>query len=105
MVTFDEARTLIRAEVQRDWPPEYGELMVADYGYHDEQAWFVVWGAREALVDNNFDFVIMDAPVFFVDKVTGEITEEPMIEVLDRLDAMEPVGTPPTDGVSGASSR
>lgn len=90
---FDRARRLGLAHVAPTWTPEIdGELYVAPYGAEDDTHFRVIVGAREALVDGNFLFERMDAPVLLVDKVTGEVLELTFLDNLERLGAMKLLG-------------
>lgn len=91
MVTFREARQIVEDALRPEWPADGGTLVTLDHGWQDDQSWHVVAGAREALVDGDRDYQVMDQPAYLVDKATGRLDELAMIESLDRLDAMTPV--------------
>lgn len=89
-VTFAQARQRVQTRVAARWTAELGTLVVLPTGYENATHWRVVVGAREALVDGNDDFRLMDQPAMLVSKQTGEIQELPVIPNFDRLDAMTP---------------
>lgn len=96
MVTFQQAREAVARHLIPRWPgATYGKPYVADWGGEDEAGYSIPAGAREWLVEGHPGYVIMDWPTFLVDKRSGEVEERAYLEVADRLDAMEPVGTPP----------
>lgn len=76
---------------RRWWPQDAGTLVVLPDGYEDDQAWHVVVGAREWLVDQDPDYVLLDAPAWLVSKSTGRLELATVVEVLDRLERMRPV--------------
>jgi len=94
-VTFQQARDTVDRALRTGWEPDAGTFMVAEYGWQDADAWQVVAGAREALVDGDAAYTRMDAPAYLVSKATGELSMVPLLEVLGRLQAMDPVGDPP----------
>lgn len=94
---FEDARRIVRekyAAQGRYAGP--GTAYVAPWGWEDMTHWRVVLGAREALVNGDDDFTWLDAPVFLVNKATGGASVVTMIENLDRVQAMRPVGRWPT---------
>ena len=96
MLTFQQAREAVALHIVPRWPGlEAGRPFVADWGSQDETHWEVIAGAKEYLVDGDQSFVMMDLPVFLVDKRTGDVEEVPFLEALGRLERMEPVGSPP----------
>lgn len=90
-VTFEQAREVVELALRSEWPADGGTLVTMPYGWEDAQSWQVVAGAREALVDGDSDFELMDSPAFLVDKETGRLEQAVKIAVLDRLDEMTPV--------------
>ena len=76
-VTFRQARRIVEAALAPSWPS-------------DADSWHVSAGAREA-EDGDLDFLVMDAPAFFVSKSTGTLSLAVVIENLDRLARMVPV--------------
>ena len=91
-VSFDDARKIVEADEAPRWPPDAGTYMVADWGYEDAQAWWVLSGAREDLVDGDPDYMPMDAAIPLVSKTTGVIERVTYLEESDRLEAMSQVG-------------
>jgi hypothetical protein len=94
---FETARRLVFRDERRHWD-DWGTLYVAPYGSEDSTHWSVIVGAREALVDHDSMFLIMDAPLVLVEKATGEITRHVYLDNFDRMDAMTDVGPWPDDG-------
>jgi hypothetical protein len=92
MVTFDEARAVVDVALRPDWPADAGELVVLPGGREDADSYLVIAGAREYLEHDDPDFARLDAPALLVDKATGDLRPEPVVDVLDRLDAMTPIG-------------
>lgn len=90
MITFAEARRRVQIHVAARWTDELGTLTTLAGGYQDEKFWRVVAGAREALVDHDPSFHVMDMPALLVNKQTGAIEELDVIDSFDRLDAMTP---------------
>lgn len=74
MVTFDEARELVRALEEPAWTGP-GTYMVADWGREDTTHFQVVTGAREDLIERDPAYRTGRAPVWFVDKVTGTVDD------------------------------
>ena len=73
LLTLDEARALTERAARADWRPDLGTLHVAEGAYIYGSEWRMIVGAREAIVDGDQDFAIMDAPVFMVDRSTGHV--------------------------------
>jgi len=97
--TFEQARELAlkaNAPAWRDLGNK-GAYMVADYGYEDADAWLIVDGAAELLVDHDYSFDVLDQPYTIVMKATGELLHVQYLEAADRIDAMTPVGDVPQD--------
>lgn len=97
MVTFDQARDIVRALEEPTWPGP-GTYMVADWGAEDATHWRVVTGAREHLVDDDRTYGQFDAPVWFVDKTTGAAHWSVYLPgnlTAGKLEDMTNVGTPP----------
>lgn len=95
MVTFEEARATVDHALRPGWPRDGGTFVVLPYGWEDDRAWLVIAGAREALVDGDDSFSVMDAPALLVDKATGQLERLPVVANADRLDAMRPAGAVP----------
>jgi hypothetical protein len=95
--TFEQARELAlktNAPAWRDLGNK-GTYMVADYGYEDADAWLIVDGAAELLIDHDYSYDILDAPLTLVMKATGELLHVYYLEAEERIDAMTPVGDVP----------
>lgn len=90
MISFTEARRRVQIHVAARWRKDMGTLMTSEHGYQDPTHWWVIVGAREALVDGNEAYRVLDMPALLVDKQTGEIEELPMLTSFDRLDPMTP---------------
>lgn len=97
MITFEQARAKVRALNEPTWEDQNmpGTYMVAEYGWEDADAFLVVDGAKECLVDGDDEYLVMDAPVMFVDKATGTVLEANALEVMDRFLDMTPIGDVP----------
>jgi len=91
MITFEEARQLVQHSLRGSWSPKLGTLVTLPSGFEESTHWRVIAGAREALVDGDRDFDLMDAPAFLVSKTTGAVERLVVIDNLDRLDSMTPV--------------
>lgn len=72
----------------------------ADYGREDAEAWLVPYAAREAL-DGDGRFDVLDPPLVLVRKADGVAERPTLLAVLDRVDAMQPVGALPPADVGG----
>lgn len=92
-IAFDEAREIVAARLRRRWHREAGTFYVAPYGYEDADAFWVVYGAREYLVDENPLYLQTDPPLTLVSKTDGSITFVAYLDQMDRLEDMTPVGT------------
>jgi hypothetical protein len=90
MITFDEARRRVQIYLSSRWSDQLGALTTLPHGFEDATRWRVIAGAREALVDGDDDYQLMDAPALLVDKRTGAITELSVLDHLDQLDRMRP---------------
>lgn len=89
-IDFQQACDRVRRALT-PWP-HLGDLYVAPYGAEDETHWQVVYGNREALVDDDPVFVLMDAPIALVSKATGEIEWLDYLPNMARVNAMRPFG-------------
>jgi hypothetical protein len=89
-VTFKAARETVLAQLKREWGDTGGTPIALRTGYQNDTHWQVVAGAREYLVGNDDDFALFDAPVWLVDKATGEITKASVIEDDGHLAEMVP---------------
>jgi len=91
MVTFEEARRLVEADMRKHWQRSQGTLVVLPEGFEDAESWHVIAGAQEYLLDDDSDFVLFDAPALLVSKDTGKIERLTVLESFDRLQRMTPV--------------
>ena len=91
MVTFAEAREIVRGELQSHWTPGAGTSYVAPDGFEDADYWLVRAGAREALVDDEPWFEIYDSCELVVDKTSGRFGLLHVPWHRDRLRRMTPV--------------
>lgn len=89
MITFDEARQIVKDALGPEWT--WGTLHVPRKGYEDADGYLMTVGAREWLVDGDPHFQRWDAPLTFVDKHTGAITYGDMLTD-NRVPHMTPVG-------------
>lgn len=97
MVTFEQARQLVR-DLEEPTFAGPGTYMVADWGREDATHFQVVTGAREDLVDHDPAYRPLDAPVWFVDKVTGTVDQAVYLPgnlTAGKLEAMTVVGDAP----------
>jgi hypothetical protein len=91
MVTFEEARRRVEADMRKHWQSSQGTLVVLPDGFEDTDGWHILAGAREYLVDDNPDFALLNSPAIVVSKKTGEIERLVVLESFDRLQQMRPV--------------
>jgi len=99
-VDFDEARALVEAHLRRLWQPENdGTLYVAPYGAEDADAWHVIAGAREYLVEGDWRFLRVGEGARLVEKATGRLLHLalPNEDNFRRLGAMTRLGDWPPD--------
>lgn len=95
-VSFEDARAIAASVLSAEWAGP-GTFMVAAWGYGDDEAWNVIAGARESIVDSDPDFLMLDDRVLLVDRWTGELTQHHYLDLWERLDRMSAVGEPPPD--------
>ena len=106
MITFEQARQIVRKAHQPAWN-ETGlqEYVVARYGGQDATDYLIVHGERGSIDDvtlpNGEPYQgIIGGPVTLVNKTTGRIQDVGHLLMFDRLDRMESIGTwPPGMGV------
>lgn len=91
MLTFDEAREVVKKAEGRLWGDRAGHFYVSDEGFQDKTHFWVVCGAEEWLVDEDQGFNEADADIALVDKQTGKLTISTYLNEPDRFDAMTPV--------------
>lgn len=96
MINFEQARQIALHRLGPRWAAdECVEYSVADYGYEDDAAWMLIDGGRRYVVDGDPDCVLVGKPCTLMIKQTGEISFPSYLEVLERFDAMTPVGNHP----------
>lgn len=97
--TFEQARELAYQRNAPAWRDlgNRGRYMVAAWGYEDDEAWLIVDGAAELLIDHDYSFDVMDKPLTLVMKATGEILHVQYLDADERIDAMKLVGDAPED--------
>ena len=95
--TFEQAREIALKANGPAWRDlgNRGHYMVAPWGYEDADAWLIVDGARELLLDHDYSFAVMDPPLTLVLKATGSIMQVQYLEAEEMIDAMTLVGEPP----------
>jgi len=71
--------------------PAAGVFYVSSLGFETLDVYVVDWGASEAMVDGDPDFLWMDVPLTLVDKRTAQITVAQSLDSLPLMDAMTPV--------------
>lgn len=91
MLTFDEAREVLRAYLKAHPPGIVGTLYIAPDGLEDDAGYLPGWGAREALVEGREAYIRRDNRALFVDKETGEVTVELRNLAHKRIMKMTPV--------------
>lgn len=108
LVTFEEAREIVRREIEPLWGPLNGTFYIAEWGAENDQYFEVNVGARELLVDNDEDYMQYDGAIHLVEKATGKYIEASFIELFDRqpgfLDSFTPIGAQPQPNHSGHGS-
>jgi hypothetical protein len=92
--TFEQARQIAEKANGPAWRDlgNKGRYMVAPWGYEDADAWLIVDGAAELLVDHDYSFDVPDQPLTIVMKETGELLRVQYLEAEERIDAMTLVG-------------
>ena len=91
MLTFAEARATVDAAERPRGNPADGLFYVSSLGVETPDVYVVDWGASEAIVEGDPDFLWMDAPLTLVDKHTAEITFAQSLDSFPAMDAMTPV--------------
>ncbi len=96
-VTFEQAREAVRAVNEPAWEDADtpGTYMVAEYGYEDADAFLILDGAKEFLVDDDGEYAVEDAPAMLVEKATGLVMAGDFLNLQERIMAMTPVGDVP----------
>lgn len=92
ILEFETARSLAQMAYERNWNHP-GNFMVETYGWEDAEHFNVVIGSRQWLRDNNADYYPpADDKCVLVRKDNGAIEEENPLFIMDKLNAMDPVG-------------
>lgn len=94
MITFEEAREIVRRQVEPMWGPLSGTFYVAEWGAESDQYFKVNVGAREFLVDDDEEFAEYSGVLHLVDKVTGLYLEGSYLD-FDQLESFVPIGDVP----------
>ena len=94
-VTFQAAREAVAQYARGLFPTTRGTFYVAPWGRSDATHWEVPAGAKEAMVDGDDSFIIMDWPFFLVDKTTGQVEAWSYLDAVDRVERMAHVGERP----------
>lgn len=111
IITFEEAREIVRRQIEPLWSPDCGTFYVAEWGSENDQYFQVDVGAREFLVNNDEDYMQYDGAIYLVEKATGKYIEESFITLDHRqpglLHSFTPIGAqPPHDhGGHGGSEK
>jgi len=82
--------TVLADKIAR-WGITGGEPAVSPNGFEDGEDFLVVWGAREYIVDGDNNFILLNGTVTFVNRETGLIRDELMVEQFAKVDGMTPV--------------
>ena len=90
MVTLEQARRIARSHAAESWRPSHGTLHVDAEGFEDDYAYLVIVGARELLVDGDYDYLMLGGGVITVEKETGEVFVLDSLLDGGRIDAMTP---------------
>lgn len=95
MISFEDAREIVRAALLPEWSDPEGTFFVADWGSENEQYYCLAVGAREYLVDNDRSYFIVDNTLNLVEKSTGKYLTVPASENLDLMASLTPIGVAP----------
>jgi hypothetical protein len=90
--TYEEAVEVVRREIAPLWGDTQGTFFVSPNGFEDETSFYVPWGAREWLVDNDPQFLLLNNAATFVDKITGFVELTTASVEMSRIEAMSPCG-------------
>lgn len=94
MINFEEARLIVKLQIEPTWSSLKGTFHVADWGSENDQYFSVNVGAREFLVDNNEEFAEYSGVLHLVDKVTGLYLRGSFLD-FDQLESFVPIGDVP----------
>lgn len=84
MITYNDAIQILTDSVAPGW--DIGTFYVEPNGYENADSFMLPYGAKEWLVDDNEEFLLMDLDVAIVNKNTGALE---FIDVLSNLDYIE----------------
>jgi hypothetical protein len=90
-VTFADAVESVREDITARWGTTGGTPAVSPNGYEDADDYLVNWGAREHIIDGDDAYVLLTGSVTFVNKRTGQIRQEMMVEQFDKVGRMVPI--------------
>ena len=90
-LTYADAMAIVDANYRPLWGGSFGTFYVSPEGEEDDEAFLVPWGAREYLVDDDLNYLLINNTVTLVMKATGEIEQHNTPLIFDRLNAMRPV--------------
>ena len=93
-ITFEEAREIVRRQVEPTWNRRGQTFYVAEWGRENDQFFMVFAESREYLVDGDVEAIEDTGALHLVDKITGEYVEGTIDEFLDVWDTFIPVGKP-----------
>jgi hypothetical protein len=91
MTTFQEAKDIVRKELQKENP----DIYVADWGRENPDYWMIMAGDRRYLAGFDLGYASDDDRCFLVSKSTGKYSEMAFISNLDFFDDFTAVGTIP----------
>jgi hypothetical protein len=91
MITFKQARDIVKAMEPDLWADHGGTFYVEPAGYADDKAYWVVIGAEEWLVDKDVNFLTLDEELILVSRKDGSVQRTTYLENPDRFDSMKPV--------------
>lgn len=90
--TFEDARQIVARRFASQHRPSQGTFVVAEWGYEDAGLWVVFYGPAGEANATSLDDAAIDPIITFVLKDSGEIIQEPYLEVGPLLDQMWPAG-------------
>lgn len=91
MLTFHEAREVVKKAEGGLWADKHGTFYVSDEGFQDKKHYLVVFGAEEWLIDQDPSYMEMDADIALVSRKDGKLTIATYLDDPDRFDAMRPI--------------
>jgi hypothetical protein len=87
-ILFADAVRTVQVRLEANWNNTVGTPYVSPSGLRDEDDYLVSWGAREWLVDENPDYLLMNGVVTFVSIESGQVRDDLMILNFDKVDRM-----------------